>query len=125
MWTFFLTTVNLPYWVFLNLLFLFLASAQRIIFLRNCSSLWLRNGDQKPSGLLFPRRRRRVLPATTILRLLVYKFIPIYSVLVFLRTNPNAFGNRPRLIRGSGPLSIRLLFVLAQLTNGLQVCRIS
>lgn len=38
---------------FLNLQCLLLASAQHLIFLRNCSSLWLGNGHQKPRELLF------------------------------------------------------------------------
>lgn len=48
-----------------------------------------------------------------------------YSVQVLLRTNPDAFGNRPRLFRGWGQLSIRPLLVLPPPTNGLWVCRMS
>ena len=53
------------------------------------------------------------LPTTTMPRLLVYQLTPIYAIQVFLRMNTNAFGNRPRLFRGWGPLSIRPLLVAA------------
>ena len=66
-----------------------------------------------------------VRSVTTMPRLLIYKFTPIYPVQVFVRTNPNAWRNRPWLFRGSGLLSIRPLLVLAQPTNGLWVCRMT
>ena len=62
MCTFFLITVNTFLFRghfravvlgFFHLQCFLLASAEHLIFLRNCSSLWLRNGDQKPRGLLF------------------------------------------------------------------------
>lgn len=66
-----------------------------------------------------------VWSVTTMPRLLIFKFTPIYAVQVFVRTNPNASRNRLWLFRGSGLLSIRPLLVLAQPTNGLWVCRMT
>lgn len=65
------------------------------------------------------------LPVTTMPRLLVYKFTLIYAVHVFLRTNPNASRNRPLLFPGSGLLSLRPHIVLAPLTIGSWLCRMT
>ena len=100
---------------FFNLQYLLLASAQHLIFLRNCSSLWSGNKDQKPRGIVHYLDDGLWSAAcynnAKIARLQDH-------VQVFLRTNSNAFGNRPRSVCGLGPLSIRPLLVLPPPMNG-------